>query len=136
MKYCALLLVLAEMVAVTNSFTMTSYNRFKLSSLAEKISEPMTSDPNFEAHLANFLKVGSAEERPTPELAADLRKRFKSIEGITRHADERHIQVSSHPRFDRRRTQSCEGIAIVEQRTRCRIRRISRRARRNSREIR
>ena len=83
MKYCALLLVLAEMVAVTNSFTMTSYNRFKLSSLAEKISEPMTSDPNFEAHLANFLKVGSAEERPTPELAADLRKRFKSIEGIT-----------------------------------------------------
>lgn len=83
MKYCALLLVFSEMVAVTNSFTTTSYNRFKLSSLAEKISEPMSIDPNFEAHLANFLKVGSAEERPTPELAADLRKRFKSIEGIT-----------------------------------------------------
>ena len=107
MKYFALLLVLAEMVAMSNSFTLSHNSRFKLSSLFEKISEPISIDPNFEAHLANFLKVGSAEERPTPELAADLRKRFKSIEGSNCPFNSCNSQTSHYCHlFNRRRTQS------------------------------
>lgn len=61
--------------------TSINNNRFKLQTIFEKIAEPASTDPNFEAHLPNLLKVGSAEDRPTPDMAVELRKRFKVIEG-------------------------------------------------------
>lgn len=42
-------------------------------------------DPNFEAHLPTLLKAGS-NERPSPNLARNLRKRFKDIEVVKREA--------------------------------------------------
>jgi hypothetical protein len=42
-------------------------------------------DPNFEAHLPALLKVGSME-RPSPDIASDLRKRYKQIVEVKRKA--------------------------------------------------
>ena len=42
-------------------------------------------DPNFEAHLPALLKVGSME-RPSPDIASDLRKRYKQIVDVKRKA--------------------------------------------------
>ena len=78
----AVVLVLAELLVGSNSFLVSNVDsRFRLQSCFEKIREPISVDPNFEAHLPDLLKVGSAEDRPTPDIAADLRKRFKAIEG-------------------------------------------------------
>lgn len=44
-----------------------------------------SSDPNFDAHLSKLLKVG-LEERPSPEIASDLRKRYKQIGDTKRKA--------------------------------------------------
>eukprot|EP00596_Hydrurales_sp_CCMP1899_P007342 CAMPEP_0119041352 /NCGR_PEP_ID=MMETSP1177-20130426/11577_1 /TAXON_ID=2985 /ORGANISM="Ochromonas sp, Strain CCMP1899" /LENGTH=195 /DNA_ID=CAMNT_0007007329 /DNA_START=285 /DNA_END=872 /DNA_ORIENTATION=- len=38
-------------------------------------------DPNFEAHLPNFMKTGLASDRPDVDIAHDLRVRFKVMEG-------------------------------------------------------
>ena len=77
----AVLLLLTELVVFSNSFFVSTCTRFRVRTLSEKISEPASVDPNFEAHLASFLKVGSKEDRPEPDIGADLRKRFKDIEG-------------------------------------------------------
>ena len=78
----AAVIVLAELLGASNAFVISSTNsRFRLPSVFEKIAEPISVDPNFEAHLPELLKAGSAEDRPTPDLAAELRKRFKVIEG-------------------------------------------------------
>eukprot|EP01041_Mallomonas_annulata_P003217 gene3218-6362_t len=50
--------------------------------LAEQESDV---DPNFEAHLGKLLNAG-LEDRPSPELATDLRKRYKQIGSTKRKA--------------------------------------------------
>lgn len=42
-------------------------------------------DPNFEAHLPTLLKAGQSE-RPSAELASELRKKYKKIEQKKRDA--------------------------------------------------
>jgi hypothetical protein len=77
----AITLFLVELIVNSNSFLTSTNARYKLQSLSERIAEPISVDPNFEAHLANFLKVGLSEDRSEPDIAAELRKRFKDIEG-------------------------------------------------------
>lgn len=80
MKF-AITLFLVELLVNSNSFLISTNARYKLKSLSERIAEPMSVDPNFEAHLASFLKVGLAADRSEPDIAAELRRRFKDIEG-------------------------------------------------------
>ena len=73
---------LADVLLISNAYmTPIGSRRFKVQSIFEKIAEPASIDPNFEAHLPDLLKVGTAEDRPTPDMAVELRKRFKVIEG-------------------------------------------------------
>ena len=73
---------LADALLTSNAYmTPIGSRRFKVQSIFEKIAEPASIDPNFEAHLPDLLKVGTAEDRPTPDMAVELRKRFKVIEG-------------------------------------------------------
>lgn len=77
----AVVLLLVDLIVFSNSFFVSTCTRFRVKTLSEKIAEPASVDPNFEAHLASFLKVGSKEDRPEPDIGADLRRRFKDIEG-------------------------------------------------------
>jgi hypothetical protein len=64
MRTSALLVVLIQLVVPSSSFRhVLRTNRFKLERVAEKIPEPVFEDPNFEAHLPNFIKVGRYNER-------------------------------------------------------------------------
>jgi hypothetical protein len=59
MRSSALIVVLIQLVVPSSSFRhVLRTNRFKLERVAEKISEPVFEDPNFEAHLPSFIKVG------------------------------------------------------------------------------
>jgi hypothetical protein len=59
MRSSALLVVLIQLVVPSSSFRhVLRTNRFKLERVAEKIPEPVFEDPNFEAHLPSFIKVG------------------------------------------------------------------------------
>lgn len=49
------------------------------------VNDDSSVDPNFEAHLPTLLKAGTVD-RPSPELANDLRKRFSQITGVKREA--------------------------------------------------
>ena len=43
-------------------------------------------DPNFEAHLPELLKRGTAADRPDADIAEQLRKRYRSISSIKKEA--------------------------------------------------
>jgi hypothetical protein len=45
-----------------------------------------SSDPNFDLHLPSLLKKGTATDRPDPELAAKLRKRYSQMIGTKKRA--------------------------------------------------
>jgi hypothetical protein len=53
-----------------------------------------SSDPNFEAHLGAMLKKG-LEERPSADLGAELRSRYKSIAGIKREAAKELLSINT-----------------------------------------
>lgn len=44
------------------------------------------SDPNYDLHLPSLLKKGTAADRPDPELAAKLRKRYSQMIGTKKKA--------------------------------------------------
>lgn len=58
------LIVLVVLVVATQSFFMAPQNnRFKLQNVFERIVDPTyMEDPNFEAHLPNFMKTGTDTE--------------------------------------------------------------------------
>ena len=43
-------------------------------------------DPNFEAHLPTLLKKGSLADRSSPDIANELRQRYKKITEVKRKA--------------------------------------------------
>lgn len=49
------------------------------------LASPVEKDPNYEAHLSKLLKVG-LQDRPSPDIASDLRKRYKQIGEAKRKA--------------------------------------------------
>lgn len=76
------ILVLLYAAAVSSFISNTRTGSYiRTCSTAEDI------DPNFEAHLADLLNRG-LEERPSPEVATDLRKRYKQIQSTKRRAAE------------------------------------------------
>lgn len=60
------------------------FNRKPVFTLHSSLSDEI--DPNFEAHLPALLKVGRSDDRPSPDLALDLRKRYTQIVEVKRKA--------------------------------------------------
>jgi hypothetical protein len=51
-----------------------------------KMAEEKFEDPNFDAHLPKMLNVGRSQNRPDPDLAKNLRERFKKMQTVKRAA--------------------------------------------------
>ena len=86
-----LLLLLAVVVACTAYTTSNRYvfvTRAPSSSSTVRYGLPPSDDvdPNFEAHLAGFLKKGISGDRPTPDLGLELRRKYGKIEIVKRKA--------------------------------------------------
>ena len=81
-----LLVVLACLLISCTSFSIMG-KRYTCSSRTRVFGLPPADDvdPNFEAHLAGFLKRGRAD-RPTPDLGIELRKKYGNIEVVKRKA--------------------------------------------------
>lgn len=87
MSVLVLILLLAVVVACT-AYSTTTSRYVRASSSTSRYGLPPSDDvdPNFEAHLAGFLKKGIAGDRPTPELGIELRKKYGKIEIVKRKA--------------------------------------------------
>ena len=80
----ALFLFISSLCLVA-SFQKSKSSWSPYTKVATFLAAPVEFDPNFEAHLSKLLKVGQ-EDRPSPELASDLRKRYKQIGATKRKA--------------------------------------------------
>jgi len=78
MLFCVLLVVFLSCVhSFTGIGTSRLWNLGKLCARSNDGKEEM--DPNVEAHLAQWMKKGKSEDRPAPEIASELRARYKQI---------------------------------------------------------
>ena len=83
MVFLSLLLALS-LATFSNAFQLSS-QRVQMSRTVLHVIDPTDVDPNFEAHLSQFLKVGQLD-RPSPDVASDLRKRYLKIVDVKRQA--------------------------------------------------
>lgn len=63
-------------------------NTFRVKSSTKVSNLPASDDvdPNFEAHLAGFMKKGISTDRPTPDLGIELRNKYGKIGVVKRKA--------------------------------------------------
>jgi hypothetical protein len=73
-------------VARTVQSFKPSFIRQSRSGTVFKMVAEKFEDPNFDAHLPKMLKVGRSQNRPDPDLAKNLRERFKKIQTVKRAA--------------------------------------------------
>ncbi|KAJ1432758.1 hypothetical protein B484DRAFT_447626 [Ochromonadaceae sp. CCMP2298] len=81
--YPSTLLALCCLLAAAHQITaFVAGSRFVSRASSRLFQE---TDPNFEAHLGDFLKVGS-QERPASDIGSKLRQRFQEIQVVKRTA--------------------------------------------------
>lgn len=77
------LLLVALLCITVHSFNFRTLNTMRM----KKVCAASTGvDPNFEAHLPELLKRGTAADRPDADIAEQLRKRYRSISSIKKEA--------------------------------------------------
>lgn len=81
-----LLLGIQEQCVGFGAFRKVGCQRFLKTSTTLFSGKQQEIDPNVEAHLAQWMKKGLAEERSAPEIASELRARYKKITDVKRKA--------------------------------------------------
>lgn len=79
------LVVLLCLLTICSAFKNTNIFRFSNTKLYALPSSDDV-DPNFEAHLAGFMKRGLSKDRSTPDLGVELRSKYGKIEVVKRKA--------------------------------------------------
>ncbi len=74
------------LLIVALCITVQSFNFRAFNSRMTKFYASTDADPNFEAHLPELLKRGTAADRPDADIAAQLRKRYRSISSVKKEA--------------------------------------------------
>jgi hypothetical protein len=79
-----LILYFALLLPLVAAFGPATYCRHR--SIVRLTAAAVDDDPNFLAHLPALLKKGLDADRPSPDLAKDMRMRYKTIESTKRRA--------------------------------------------------
>ena len=77
--------VIVTTLCVVNAFRGSIRNLHKAST-QDRAMSTNDEDPNYKAHLPSLLKKGLSPDRPDPEIAAQLRARYKEIIGVKKDA--------------------------------------------------
>ena len=86
MKVIILLILVLCIVNICSGLKNTNIFRVKSSTKLNNLPPSDDVDPNFEAHLAGFMKKGLSKDRPTPDLGIELRSKYGKIEVVKRKA--------------------------------------------------
>ena len=77
--------VIVTTLCVVNAFRGSIRNLHKAST-QDRAMSTNDEDPNYKAHLPSLLKKGLSPDRPDPEIAGQLRARYKEIIGVKKDA--------------------------------------------------